>query len=453
MNGFVETPVKNSSMYDREYSRTAPLPLPSVIFYYNENLNIVGVERNLSFTIGITTTSATITSKLVSFDKGCSIQYDSIGRKIYGNYEDYGYKYKGYNIYTIIYRVANGIYEFAFPDIGIPGNQFSPFKEVPDISVNLLMNPFLFNSMNIGKTYSNPLTTITIYYKNAKILGFSTSFDMVGKVTNDSKTIDLTQGLSFKFFNERCKVYGNYNDYKYKFKAPNPPSIKTIHYKHGSKSIPNTYPPQFIFMQYGLEFADIVFNIIAAPNKHDYAIEYPRTDQKYVKFNTIINYNFSPRYASSSKTYPSNLSKITFYYYKKGSNVYLNESIYVYDKTSSGFKPTPPQKPIIRPTPMPQVIITPKPKPTPPQIILPVTTTDLVLMGFETEYEIIGNVSDIAKTAILQDGISSASVTGTYGSINEYDRKVYQAKINIIDYNIHADGELSVNFPELIGML
>jgi hypothetical protein len=203
-------------------------------------------------------------------------------------------------------------------------------------------------------------------------------------------------------------------------------------------------------MQYGLEFADIDYKIIAVPNKHDYAIEYPRTGQKYVKFNTIINYHSSPRYASSSKTYPSNLSKITFYYYKKGSNVYLNESIYVYDKTSSGFKPTPPQKPIIRPTPMPQVIITPKPQ---PQIILPVTTTDLVLMGFETEYEIIGNVSDIAKTAILQDGISSASVTGTYGSINEYDRKVYQAKINIIDYNIHADGELSVNFPELIGML
>lgn len=453
MNGFVETPVKNSSMYDREYSRTAPLPLTFVIFYYNENLNIVGVERNLSFTIGITTTSDTITSKKVSFEKGCSIQYDSIGRKIYGNYDDYGYKYKGYNIYTIIYRVANGIYEFAFPDIGIPGNQFSPFKEVPDISVNLLMNPFLFNSMNIGKTYSNPLTTITIYYKNAKILGFSTSFDMVGKVTNDSKTIDLTQGLSFKFFNERCKVYGNYNDYKYKFKAPNPPSIKTIHYKHGSKSIPNTYPPQFIFMQYGLEFADIDYKIIAAPNKHDYAIEYPRTDQKYVKFNTIIDYRSSPRYTSSSKTYPSNLSKITFYYYKKGSNAYLNESIYVYDKTSSGFKPTPPRKPLIGPTPMPRVIITPKPKPTPPQIILPVTTTDLVLMGFETEYEIIGNVSDIAKTAILQDGISSASVTGTYGSINEYDKKVYQAKIRIIDYKINADGELSVNFPELIGML
>jgi hypothetical protein len=32
-------------------------------------------------------------------------------------------------------------------------------------------------------------------------------------------------------------------------------------------------------------------------------------------------------------------------------------------------------------------------------------------VGFETEYEIIGNVSDISKTAILQDGISSASVT------------------------------------------
>ena len=145
------------------------------------------------------------------------------------------------------------------------------------------------------------------------------------------------------------------------------------------------------------------------------------------------------------------LLQITFYYYKKGSNAYLNESIYVYDKTSSGFKPTPPQKPLIGPTPMPRVIITPKP--TPPQIILPVTTTDLVLMGFETEYEIIGNVSDIAKTAILQDGISSASVTGTYGSINEYDKKVYQAKIRIIDYKINADGELSVNFPELIGML
>jgi hypothetical protein len=127
--------------------------------------------------------------------------------------------------------------------------------ELRDLQGNLIKNPnigqpnipnypvmkiksFLGNFPLI-KTFSF-LNTIKIYYDDYKtsIIGFETvgipETHFVGN-TKSSKSgkpapytlIDLKNGISFKFNYYGYKVYGNYNDYGYKYKN----KLTTIIYK------------------------------------------------------------------------------------------------------------------------------------------------------------------------------------------------------------------------------
>ncbi len=114
---YIEPPLTNSTKYNKEYNKeynkTYDNKLNSIIINYNSNYNnISGFETEYD-AIGIPTNY----TKNINLANGISYKLNSIGQKIYGNYNEYPNKFKTVNIKLVMYRVSNGIYEIAFPEL------------------------------------------------------------------------------------------------------------------------------------------------------------------------------------------------------------------------------------------------------------------------------------------------------------------------------------------------
>lgn len=110
---YIETPVTNSTKYNKEYNKTYDNKLNSIIINYNSNYNSISGFETEYDAIGIPTNY----TKNINLTNGISYTLNSIGQKIYGNYNEYPNKFKTVNIKLVMYRVSNGIYEIAFPEL------------------------------------------------------------------------------------------------------------------------------------------------------------------------------------------------------------------------------------------------------------------------------------------------------------------------------------------------
>jgi hypothetical protein len=208
MSSFIETPVTNSKIYNVEYSKTYKEPLSEIRIYYDGDYKtIIGFSTYQDF-IG----NSYFNPKIIDLTNGISFNFD-YQTKTYGNYGEFPVNYKNISIKTIIYRVSNGIYEIAFPDLNI---EYIPFIETP------VTNSILYKK-EYSKTYNESLKNIVIYYSSyanneANIIGFSTYQDFIGSSFSPYyKIIDLTNGISFDYNYAGKRVYGNYDEFKFKY--------------------------------------------------------------------------------------------------------------------------------------------------------------------------------------------------------------------------------------------